>query len=169
LILSAFPDIFSGWNLMADSTHLRDHTLPETRAHEKARPLGGAWKKIKLAFVRTAFWSYERGTWQYDLIVLAILAFIFLTPRAWFQDRPTLQLTDLRHVQGVVEVSRGKEGHSYLLDARLVESLAPQKPEDAIREILRARILKPFAIKSLDTIRDRNNVVLGYTVVIAAQ
>ena len=51
----------------------------------------------------------------------------------------------------------------------MVESLAPQKPEDAIREILRARILKPFTIKSLNTIRDRNNVVLGYTVVILVQ
>jgi hypothetical protein len=169
LILSAFPDIFSGRSLMAESTPLRDHALPEARTHEKAQPLGGAGRKIKLAFVRTAFWSYERGTWQYDLIVLAILAFIFLTPRAWFQDRPTLQLTDLRHIQGVVEVSQGKEGRSYLLDARLVESLAPQKAEDAIREILRARIQKPFTIKSLDTIRDRNNVVLGYTVVVVVQ
>ena len=80
-----------------------------------------------------------------------------------------MQLTDLRHIQGVVEVSQGKEGRSYLLDARLVESLAPQKAEDAIREILRARIQKPFTIKSLDTIRDRNNVVLGYTVVIVVR
>jgi hypothetical protein len=154
---------------MAESTQFRNHALPEARAHGEAPPLGGTRKKLKQALVRTAFWSYDRGTWQYDLIVLAILAFIFLTPRAWFQDRPTLQLTDLRHVQGVVEVSRGKEGQTYLLDARLVDSLAPQKPENAIREILRARILKPFTIKSLDTIRDQNNVVLGYTVVVVVQ
>jgi hypothetical protein len=154
---------------MAESTPLREHALPATRADEGAKALGGVGEKIKLAFVRTVFWSYERGTWQYDLIVLAILAFIFLTPRAWFRDRPTLQLTDLRHSQGVVEVSQNKDGHSYLVDARLVESLAPQKPEDAIREILRARIVKPFTVKSLNTIRDRNNVVLGYTVVILVQ
>jgi hypothetical protein len=124
------------------------------------------WSKVKLALVRTAFWSYERGTWQYDLMVLAILAFIFLTPRAWFQDRPTLQLTDLRHSQGVVEVSQGREGRRYLLDARLVESVAAQNSEEAIREILRTRIPKPFTIKSIDPIRDRHNVVLGYTVVV---
>jgi hypothetical protein len=154
---------------MAESTPLRDHALSETPAHEGGKSLGGVWEKIKLAFARTVFWSYERGTWQYDLIVLAILAFIFLTPRAWFRDRPTLQLTDLRHNQGVVEVSQGKDGHSYLVDARLVESFAPQTPEEAVREILRARILKPFTIKSLDTIRDRNNVVLGYTVVVVVR
>ncbi len=26
------------------------------------------------------FWTYPRGCWQYDLICVAILAFIFLTP-----------------------------------------------------------------------------------------
>jgi hypothetical protein len=154
---------------MPDSTPLRDHALPATGAQEGTQSLGGVGEKIKLAFLRTVFWSYDRGTWQYDLIVLAILAFIFLTPRAWFRDRPTLQLTDLRHSQGVVEVSQNKDGRSYLIDARLVESLAPQKPEDAVREILRVRILKPFTIKSFNTIRDRNNVVLGYTVVILVQ
>jgi hypothetical protein len=154
---------------MPNSTPLRDHALPATAAQEGTPSLGGAGEKIKLALLRTVFWSYDRGTWQYDLIVLGILAFVFLTPRTWFRDRPTLQLTDLRHSQGVVEVSQNKDGHSYLIDARLVESLAPQKPEDAIREILRVRILKPFTIKSLNTIRDRNNVVLGYTVVILVQ
>jgi hypothetical protein len=33
------------------------------------------------------YWSYERGTRQYDAMVLAILAFIFLIP-AWVFDDP---------------------------------------------------------------------------------
>ena len=37
---------------------------------------------------RSVFWSYKRGSWQYDLIVIAILAFIFLTPREFFGDHP---------------------------------------------------------------------------------
>lgn len=37
---------------------------------------------------RSVFWSFKRGSWQYDLIVIAILAFIFLTPREFFGDRP---------------------------------------------------------------------------------
>ena len=28
------------------------------------------------------FWTYPRGSWQYDLICVVILAFIFLTPRS---------------------------------------------------------------------------------------
>lgn len=33
-------------------------------------------------------WDYHRGTWQYDVIVALILAFIFLTPRDTFHDQP---------------------------------------------------------------------------------
>lgn len=31
-------------------------------------------------------WNYERGTWQYDLFCLLIIAFIFLTPKTWFDS-----------------------------------------------------------------------------------
>jgi len=33
------------------------------------------------------FWEFRRGSWQYDIIVALILAFIFLTPPALFNDR----------------------------------------------------------------------------------
>ena len=32
------------------------------------------------------FWTYERATWQYDLMVIAILAFVWLTPPGWISD-----------------------------------------------------------------------------------
>ena len=32
------------------------------------------------------FWTYERTTWQYDLMVIAILAFVWLTPPDWIGD-----------------------------------------------------------------------------------
>jgi len=30
-------------------------------------------------------WNYSRGTWQYDIFCLMIVAFIFLTPKTWFR------------------------------------------------------------------------------------
>ncbi len=42
--------------------------------------MGGVLKRI-------FFWNYERGTWPYDVIVLAIVAFVFMTPRNWFHDQ----------------------------------------------------------------------------------
>ena len=35
---------------------------------------------------RLFFWGYARNTWQYDVLCALILAFIFLTPRSWFNS-----------------------------------------------------------------------------------
>lgn len=32
------------------------------------------------------YWTFDRATWQYDLMVIAILAFVWLTPPAWLGD-----------------------------------------------------------------------------------
>ena len=37
---------------------------------------------------RLIFWDYKRTSWQWDIIVTLILAFIFLTPREVFRDQP---------------------------------------------------------------------------------
>jgi hypothetical protein len=151
---------------MAESSEAHDQAFPHPEARLERRALATVWRKIRHCVARSVFWAYERGGWQYDLIVLFILVFILLSPRAWFNDRPTLQLTDLRHQQGVVELSHGKDGWRYMVDARLVESLAPDTPEDAIQEILRLRLRRPFTVKSIVPVRDKSNVILGYTVTI---
>jgi hypothetical protein len=30
-------------------------------------------------------WSYERASWQWDVLCVLIMCFIFLTPKAWFE------------------------------------------------------------------------------------
>ena len=37
---------------------------------------------------RFILWDFTRASWQYDVMVAIILAFIFLTPRDWFRDQP---------------------------------------------------------------------------------
>jgi CDP-diacylglycerol--glycerol-3-phosphate 3-phosphatidyltransferase len=32
------------------------------------------------------FWTFERATWQYDVMVIVILGFVWLTPPAWLGD-----------------------------------------------------------------------------------
>lgn len=41
------------------------------------------WKRFIL-------WDFPRATWQYDVVVGLILAFVFLTPRDWFRDQPRI-------------------------------------------------------------------------------
>jgi hypothetical protein len=150
---------------MAETTDIDVHAPPNPVAANHDSVLRKVTNTIKLVVTRSIFWSYSRGSWQYDLIVIAILSFIFLSPRTWFNDRPTLQLTDLRHQQGIVEMGRVNKDVRYLVDARLVDSL-DQKPEDAIPVILRQHIQKPFSVKTIDAVRDRHQVILGYTVVV---
>jgi len=167
LILSRIVAIVLRGEVMPESTQLGGQALPRAVGREDEGFPEHAWEKAKSVLTRSLFWSYERGTWQYDIIVLLILAFIFATPRSWFRDRPTLELTNLQHNQGVVEVSRGKDGRSYLIDARLVESFEPMKLEDAVRQILAKRLHKLPFVKSIDPVRSKNNVILGYTVVVS--
>ncbi len=39
-------------------------------------------KSIKKLF----FWNYARNTWQWDILCVVILIFIFLTPKSWFEN-----------------------------------------------------------------------------------
>ena len=41
-------------------------------------PARGIWHAL--------FWTFDRGTCQYDLMVIAILAFVWLTPPHWLSD-----------------------------------------------------------------------------------
>jgi hypothetical protein len=38
------------------------------------------------AIKKILLWRYERTTWQWDVLCLLILAFIFLTPQKWFEN-----------------------------------------------------------------------------------
>ena len=151
---------------MPPNTGVHEPAPAHAPASPKKSALGKVWSGIKLVVTRSIFWAYERGSWQYDVIVLAILLFIFLSPRAWFNDRPTQQLSEVRHLQGIIELSRVNKEVHYLMDARLVESL-DQKPEDAIPIILKQHVRGPFTVKSIEAVRDRRHqVILSYTVVV---
>lgn len=39
-------------------------------------------KTLKKGF----FWSYSRTSWQWDVLCVLILVFIFLTPKSWFEN-----------------------------------------------------------------------------------
>lgn len=151
---------------MAPRTESHQPTVSSPRHPAEDCKNSSLWAKIKLFMKRAVFWSYERGSWQYDVIVLLILAFIFLTPTSWFHDRPRLQLSDLRHVQGILEVSHRGKTSVYQLDARLVDSLEKVPPRKAFHQLLLQRVKPPFVVKSVQPIEGKDHVILGYTVVV---
>ncbi len=66
------------------------------------------------------FWSYDRGSWQYDLLCVVILAFIFLMPKSLFQAP-----TELTYI-ATAEIYRAEAGaHTNLRD--LLATVISQK------------------------------------------
>jgi hypothetical protein len=41
-------------------------------------------KQIFEFIKKAVLWSYERNTWQWDVLCVLILVFIFLSPKSWF-------------------------------------------------------------------------------------
>ncbi len=72
---------------------------------------------------RTIFWSYERGSWPYDVLVVAILIFVLASPRKWFHDEPQTSVASSASVQFVSE-DPDSQTLVYRLDASV---LSPQK------------------------------------------
>ncbi len=56
---------------------------------------------------RVIKWSYDRGTWQYDVFCLLIIAFIFLTPKSWFNDSRTVATQETSEAVKVDDIRRG--------------------------------------------------------------
>jgi hypothetical protein len=80
-------------------------------------------KKLWRGLVGTIFWSYERGSWPYDAMVISILAFVLITPRSWFHDQPQSSPLDDSGVQ-LLNLDPEGQTRTYRLDAKL---LAPPK------------------------------------------
>jgi hypothetical protein len=107
------------------------------------------------------FWTYERGSLQYDIMVTLILAFIFLAP-IWinFKDKPVAAPA---HQSGVVVVPDGKGGFIYQIEAADVHAA----DEASVRDQL-LRIVEPIAgevaIDRYELVRDGHNNPLLYRV-----
>ena len=65
------------------------------------------------------YWSYERGSWQYDVMVFAILAFIFLIPARVFDDPAAVKGRHSAFVETYVPVEQATDGSFDKLSAAL--------------------------------------------------
>jgi hypothetical protein len=115
---------------------------------------------------RTFFWSYERGTWQYDLAVILILVFVLLTPRVWFHDKPQ---SGAPVTPGQVQLISQDGNHlKYRVDARILAPptrLALQNDlHTALQEALPELRKGNFSISNIEPLRDEQGAVIAYQV-----
>jgi hypothetical protein len=115
---------------------------------------------------KTFFWSYERGTWQFDVAVILILVFVLLTPRDWFHDKPA---SGAPVSPGQVRLI-SQEGNrlTYRVDARILApptKLALQNDlHTALQEALPELHNGSFSIAKIEPVRDEQGTVIAYQV-----
>ena len=113
------------------------------------------WRKIRPA----VFWSYRRGSWQYDVIVVLILAFIFLTPRNIFLDQPRPPT-----VQEIESLSDDKGTLVFWVDPQVIDSSAPDEVDSRLRDLLKQRSGKNLRIIDKKPTTDAEGAVRAYLV-----
>jgi hypothetical protein len=106
-------------------------------------------------------WTYERGSFHYDVMVTVILAFIFIAPHYInFKDKPTERVP---HQTVVIVIPDGVGGFFYQVDATAVGSKHGPEAEAAL-----VRVIEPIAgeVRMVDykPVTDRSGKVVAYRV-----
>ena len=124
---------------------------------------------LKQILSRTLFWSYERGTWQYDAAVILILIFVLLTPRNWFRDQPQVGVPLASEQVQLVLFSDDGHRQEYRVDARV---LAPPEQTPALQNELHQALQRAlpdlhngrFSITKIEAVRNEKGTVIAYQV-----
>jgi hypothetical protein len=115
---------------------------------------------------RTFFWSYERGTWQYDVAVILILVFVLATPRHWFRDQP--EGGGPAAPGQVLLLSKEGSRQTYRVDAHILApptKLALQNDlHTALQQALPELHHSNFSISKIEPLRDDQGTVIAYQV-----
>lgn len=127
--------------------------------------------------VRVVFWSYERGTWPYDVAVAIIVLFVLLSPRSWFNDRPAVSAMPGASAPAEVE-RRGADpidgAAIYRVDARLLSLKNDSDLEAQIHEAVSKHAQEPprsrdFEILRIAPVRNSQGAIAYYDVGIRDQ
>jgi len=138
-------------------TNLQKAEVNTASAEAPSLPVGKAWRTIK-GFI---FWSHERGTIQYDVMVTLILIFVFFSPRLInFKDRSVERNP---HSSGVVVYPDGTGEFIYQ-----VEGKAVQGNDDATIRTELLRVIEPISgsvsISRYESVTDHKGKVIAYKV-----
>jgi hypothetical protein len=119
------------------------------------------FRKLGAAIHRGLFWTYDRGTRQYDVMVILILAFIFLTPRSWFRDRPVAPVP----TADIVLLLDDPSQKVYQLRAALMQPDAEGSMVPSAEKVLEAHTGKSVEVLRVEpAFKDSRGKILSYAV-----
>ena len=101
---------------------------------------------------RLIFWEYPRTSWQWDIIVTLILAFIFLTPRAVFRDQPRAASIQMLPAQ-----------QGFLIEPKLLANVAESDQVRKATELVNQRFKIQATITHVEPVLDdTESEITGY-------
>lgn len=98
-------------------------------------------RTVKQVLLSYFYWTYSRGSLHYDIMVTAILLFIFLTPQipGWsYGDRPSTA-AGLVHPMQVV----GDGGHGVIITVDALDASVPSGAPDAVVKKALRKAIEP--------------------------
>jgi hypothetical protein len=111
------------------------------------------------------FWTYQRGSFHYDVMVTAILLFMFVTPHFIdFKDRPVE--TVALHSSEVLVKEAGQSGENarFLYQIRADDMGSARTPPEINAAIL--RVVEPISgavtIERYEEVKDASGHVIAY-------
>jgi hypothetical protein len=100
---------------------------------------------------RFILWDFPRASWQYDVMVGLILAFIFLTPREWFNDQP--------RTPDAIEIQRGQ----FFVPPKVLSDVPENQRVQKLTQILQSRRGSGrLVVSGLEEIRNSEGELQGY-------
>ncbi len=107
---------------------------------------------------RFIFWDYPRASWQYDVMVGLILAFIFLTPRDWFRDQPRIP-----KASNIALLPAEKGESVFFVNTELLAGVAENQRLPRLTQILRTQAAdRRLEVTRIEPVLDSEGGLQGY-------
>jgi hypothetical protein len=107
---------------------------------------------------RFIFWDYARMSWQYDVIVGLILAFIFLTPRGWFRDQPRIATAS-----SITPIPSEKGSSVFFVNTEMLSGVPEDQQGARLTQVLRVRASNPrLQVTRIEPVLDSEGGLQGY-------
>lgn len=107
---------------------------------------------------RFILWDYPRASWQYDVMVGIILAFVFLTPRAWFHDWPRVP-----NASSIALLPADKGDSVFFVNAELLAGVPGEERAAKLTGILQVRMSnRHLVVVRVEPVLDSEGELQGY-------
>ena len=107
---------------------------------------------------RFILWDFPRASWQYDVMVGIILAFIFLTPRDWFRDQARIP-----NASSIAMLPSENGSLVFFVEREMLSGIPEKQQVERLTQVLRTRTSKRrLAVTRVEEIRNSEGELQGY-------